>query len=78
MLYKLYFKEKEHDEKYYIKAVTFGGEPFIGIIPAFCDEEIGIFEKDKAEKYVELLNKQNEKAPIEFRMEKAKRSIRYE
>lgn len=67
--YKIYFKDKDDEEKFYAKAVTFGGEPFIQIIAAFFEEDIGIFEKDKAEKYVEMLNEQNKKTNIQFGLE---------
>lgn len=65
--YKISFKDDK--EKFYVKTVTLGGEPFIQIIPAFFEEDIGFFEKDKAEKYVEMLNKQYEKTNIQFGLE---------
>ena len=64
-LYKIYFIYK--DIKNYVKAIVLGGEPFVHIIPAGLDEEIGIFEEDKAKKYVELLNEENE--IVEFYLE---------
>lgn len=55
-LYRIYFENKDKDFKLYISSVIIGGNPFIRTIPAVSKEDAGIFEKDKAEKYVELIN----------------------
>lgn len=66
--YKLYFKDE--GGKYYVKAVMLGGNPFIQIIPAWFDEEIAIYEKDKATEYVRMLTEQfSEANGLEFGME---------
>ena len=54
----------------YVKAVYFdtsSGEVQLGIIHAFDEEEIAIFEEDKAKIYCEELNKQHEE--IQFILE---------
>lgn len=66
--YKLYFKDD--GGKYYVKAVILGGNPFIQIIPAWFDEEIAIYEEDKAIEYVRMLTEQfSEANGLEFGME---------
>lgn len=53
----------------YIKAIYFDttdGEVKLGIIPSF-DDEVAIYEEDKAKKYCEELNKQNKE--IQFILE---------
>ena len=55
-LYRIYFENKDRDFKLYISSVVMGGNPFIRTIPTTDKDEAGIFEKDKAEKYVEIIN----------------------
>lgn len=64
--YKLYFKELDNNSKYYVRALTFGGDPFVQIIPAWFEEDIGIYEEDKANAYVKMLQEQNPKGTLEF------------
>lgn len=73
-LYRLYFKDKENEEKYYIQALTFGGDPFVSIIPAFLEGEEGIYEEDKANAYVKMLQEQtkDKNIPIEYGKEEVK------
>lgn len=57
----------------YIKGIYFDttdGEVRLGIIPAFDDNEVAIYEEDKAKKYCEELNKQNEE--VQFILEEVK------
>lgn len=57
----------------YIKGIMFdtsSGEVRLGIIPAFDDNEIAIYEEDKAKKYCEELNKQHEE--VQFILEEVK------
>lgn len=68
-VYKIYFED--NNEIFYIKALAFGGEPFIKIIPAWSENDIGLFEKEKAEKYVALLKEQNKETTLKFGFEKA-------
>lgn len=65
-LYKLWFKEKDNDNKFYVRTLTFGGEPFVSIIPAFIEEEAGIFEEDKANAYIKMLKDEHKQKPLEF------------
>lgn len=66
------FKIKMKDTNTYIRAVMFGGNPFIQVIPAFFDEEIGVFEEDKAKKYVEMLNETHKAFLFELEEDKTK------
>lgn len=66
--YQLYFKDG--DSKFYVRAVILGGNPFIQIVPAWFDEEIAIYEEDKATEYVRMLTEQfSEANGLEFGME---------
>lgn len=56
-LYRICLKDN-NDKKLYVKAITFGGEPFTGIIPAFTDNDAAMFEKDKADAYKKTLEKE--------------------
>lgn len=67
-VYKIYFSDEI--AKFYIKAVILGGNPFIQIMPAWFDEEIAIYEEDKAREYVRMLKEQfSEANGLEFGME---------
>lgn len=58
----------------YIKGIYFDttdGKVRLGIIPAFDYNEIAIYEEDKAKKYCEELNKQNEE--VQFILEEVKK-----
>ena len=54
-LYKLYFEIENKDYRIYVKNFIIGGEPFIKVVPALEKDDAGIFEKDKAEKYIEII-----------------------
>ena len=57
----------------YIKGIMFDTskeEVKLQIIPAFTDEEIAWYEEDKAKRYCEELNKQNEE--VQFILEEVK------
>lgn len=64
------YKIKIKNTGIYVRAVVFGGNPFIQIIPAYFEGEIGIFEEDKAEKYVEELNRTHKSVTFELEEEK--------
>lgn len=59
------------DDLFYVKAIAFGGEPFLNIIPTWDITEAAWYEEDKAKKYCEDLNKQEEmkEADIKFTLE---------
>lgn len=65
-VYKLYFKEKNNDNKYYVGALSFGGDPFVQIIPAWFEEDIGIFPEDKADACIKMLSEQFPETDLEF------------
>lgn len=69
---KLY-KIKLMEADLYIKGIMFdtsSGEVRLGIIPAFDNNEVAIYEEDKAKKYCEELNKQHEE--VQFILEEVK------
>lgn len=66
-LYKIYWNSDI--SKIYVRAVVFGGNPFVQIVPAWFDEEIAIYEEDKAKEYVRLLNEEHK--TVIFNLEEA-------
>ena len=54
---KVYILKMRHSE-IYLHAMLMGGEPFFSPVLATDREKAGIFEEDKANVYVEELNKQ--------------------
>lgn len=56
-LYRICLKDKL-DKKLYVKAITLGGKPYTGIIPAFTEDDAAMFEKDKADAYKKMLEKE--------------------
>lgn len=69
-LFKIYCSNKNNDDiKIYVNAVLFGSNPFIQIMPAFSPENAAIYEEEKAQKYIDMLNEENKDTDIYFYME---------
>jgi len=71
MIYRI----KVDGEELYVKAVTFGGQPFLQFIPTFDVLDSAWYEEEKAKKYCEELNKTEEykKIGFKFTLEEVKR-----
>lgn len=59
------------DDVFYVKAIVFGTNPFLQIIPTWQITEAAWYEEDKAKKYCEDLNNQKEmiEAGLKFSLE---------
>lgn len=59
------------DDMFYVKAIVFGTNPFLQIIPTWQITEAAWYEEDKAKKYCQELNKQKEmiEAGVKFSLE---------